>query len=72
MMSIIVYFLTGASAFFIFHRYIRDGNDDAGDHFVGFIILFMWPLAAFCIGVAAAFMGITWLGDKIRGIKNEL
>ncbi|UKL14862.1 hypothetical protein [Erwinia phage Gungnir39] len=68
----IVYFLIGASAFFIFHRYIRGGEYDVDDHFIGLIIFFMWPLAAFCSGVAAAFMGIAWLGDKIKGIKNEL
>jgi len=68
----IVYYLIGASAFFIFHRYIRGGEYDWEDHFIGLIFFFLWPVAALGLGVAAAFMGIAWLGDKIKGIKNEL
>jgi len=64
---LISYFLIGAFAFFIFHRYIRDGHDDVGDHVVGFIILFIWPFAAVVFAIVAGVMGIVSLGNRIKG-----
>ena len=60
------YFAIGVAGFFAFWRWFSDDNDDAGDKFAAFSILFAWPLVAVCLAFWFVMAGLLVLGKKVK------